>query len=75
MKTFVAATAAIGFCAFIGMQASTAAQAQEALPKEAINMCIETVTQMAGGNPPKEAVDLCQKGKLEDAIAVAMTGG
>lgn len=42
---------------------------------ETVRLCLEAVTDLSGGTPPQEAVQLCQEGKVEDAINVAATGG
>jgi len=40
-----------------------------------IEICLQTIRDLTGGNPPKSAVALCQQGKLDAAIEKAMSGG
>ncbi len=50
------------------LMASNTAQAGEA----EVKICIETLNELAGGNPPVAAVKLCEQGKTEAALEAAM---
>ncbi|MEG3619481.1 hypothetical protein V5T82_13515 [Magnetovibrio sp. PR-2] len=70
MKRLLIATVAVPMVLW-----TTASFAQTKVSQDEINMCLETIAQMSGGTPPESAVKLCKEGKIEDAIAMAMTGG
>ncbi len=69
MNKLTAVTLSLIFTANISVPAAYA-QAS----KEEVSMCIETVKQMAGNSAPAEAIKMCEQGKMEEAIAIAMGG-
>jgi len=41
--------------------------------QDEIQICVETVIEMTKGHSNKNAVHLCQQGKLDEAIELALT--
>ena len=62
---------ALGFAAAISLSSNMA----QAASAEEVKICKETISEMTGGKPPAAAVKLCDEGKLNEAIEMAMAGG
>jgi len=51
------------------------ALAEEKPPPGQVQICLQTIREISGGNPPESAIRRCKSGYLDAAIEKAMSGG